>query len=93
MLQPNILPLQDSSPGPDVGVGEEAKKEASCNAWQEGGGQHNVATRRQGASQRHTARVHVDRAGCLLHHTLHPAAAVHLHLGRNNAAGNTTEIS
>lgn len=49
-------------------------------ARQEGGGQHDVAARRQGGPQCHAAGVHVDGAGRLLHHVLHPAAAVHLHL-------------
>ncbi len=75
------------TPESDVGMGEEAEQETSCGAWQEGGGQHDVATWSQSPPQRHTAGVHIDGAGRLLHHTLHPAAAVHLHLGHDKEAG------
>lgn len=79
LFSTTVLPL-DWSPEPDARVGEDAEEEASWNTWQEGGGQNHVATGHQGALQRHTARVHVDWAGGLLHHTLHPAVAVHFHL-------------
>lgn len=68
------------TPEKDMGMWEETYEEASNGTWQEGGGQNDVAAWSQSSPQCHTARVHVDRAGCLLHYTLHPAAAVHLHL-------------
>lgn len=63
-------------------MGEEAQEETSRGTRQEGGGQDNVAAWSQGPPEGHTAGVHVDGAGRLLHHALHPAASVHLHLGR-----------
>lgn len=83
--------LKPTSPESDLGVGKEAQEEASRGTWQKGGGQHDVATRRQSPPQRHTAGVYVDRAGRLLRHTLHPAAAVHLHLG-HKAGGRRKEV-
>lgn len=80
ILRQYVLPLQDWSPEPDARVGQDTEEEAPGNTWQEGGGQYHVATWQQGAPQCHTSRVHVDRAGSLLSHALHTAAAVHLHL-------------
>lgn len=65
----------------DTGVREEPYEEASRGARQERSGQNDVAAWSQSPPQRHTAGVYVDGAGRLLHQTLHPAAAVHLHLG------------
>lgn len=78
MLHSGTFPFRP--PEPDVGMGEESQQEASRGARQEGGGQHHVAPGGQDGPQRHAARVHVDGAGRLLRHALHPAAAVHLHL-------------
>lgn len=72
--------LTSISPESDTRVGEEAKQEASSDARQEGGGQHNITSQSQSSPQCHTPGIHVDGAGRLLHHALHPTAAVHLHL-------------
>lgn len=69
-----------------MGMGEEPQQEASSGTRQEGGGQHHVATRSQSRPQCDAAGVHVDGAGSLLHHTLHPAAAVHLHLWSSSSS-------
>lgn len=69
------------SPESDVGVAKNAQQEASGGARQEGGGQDHVAPGSQSGPQGDAPGVHVDRAGRLLLHALHPAGPVHLHLG------------
>lgn len=63
--------LTSISPESDTRVGEETKQEASSDARQEGGGQHNITSQSQSSPQCHTPGIHVDGAGRLLHHALH----------------------
>ncbi|KAF3837077.1 hypothetical protein F7725_004541 [Dissostichus mawsoni] len=92
---PNGAPSKRSQPPLDVRKDLMAHfpvktKRGRCRHCSKGYTTHN-APRRWWAAPRsapgseppqgHTAGVHVDGAGRLLHHTLYPAAAVHLHLG------------
>lgn len=69
-----------------MGVAKNTQEEAPGGARQEGGGQDHVAPGSQSGPQGHATGVHVDRAGRLLLHALHPAGSVYLHLGRREGS-------
>lgn len=72
--------FSSASPEAEVGVAKNTQEEAPGGARQEGGGHDHVAPRSQSGPQGDATGVHVDRAGRLLLHALHPAGSVHLHL-------------